>query len=129
MWGGWAEPDSGAQGGKAGTETQLSRKPPSPGKAGSPGCTPCPVHLLSILQPSRFSKPQSELVSPSKERIGRGAGPALEPRARAQVGERAEDGSITPSKAGWKAVEKQKAPQLLSLSQQGGREEQGKGNP
>lgn len=92
LWWGWAEPDSGAQGGKAGTETQLSRKPPSPGKAGSPGCTLCPVHLLSILQPSRFSKPQSEPVSPSKERTGRGAGPALEPRARAQVEERAEDG-------------------------------------
>lgn len=82
LWGGRAEPNAGAQGGKAGTETQLSRKPPSPGKAGSPGCTLCPVHLLPILQPSRFSKSQSELVSPSKERIGGGAGPALEPRAR-----------------------------------------------
>lgn len=52
---GCAGQDSRTQGRKAGKEA-LS---PSPGKAGSPGQTLCPVHLPAVLQPIRFQKPQS----------------------------------------------------------------------
>ena len=92
---GWTKIDLGPQGRLAQRPSQTGEEAPSPGKAGS--------HVLSgfCLDSTGSSAQQvlkapawgwSQVVALSKERIGRSPGPALGPRARVGIRERAKDG-------------------------------------